>query len=436
MGLISQSSDAYLGTGLKPYQENEKAALSKKYTREQLQVIEEGEAAINPKDVSLQGRFRTDPYRLRYLDDLSFIRPIIDQRIKTKSTISDNARILDSEEEEHEIAKWFTKQMIENEDMQAEKIMENGTTVGGKRVVPQTREEALKIYKDKLAAEIDSGVDDGGDFKPSRLDFMKFIEESTSMSGGGKRGSGTIAPALPKIESIEEAYKREDEFSIKDPDGKYAVLRKQTGMTIDEILDARVKILVNHRVVNQTRLGKISSMYVLAIAGNGNGQLGIGEGKATEPDEAIDKARKAAIRAMKPIPRYEERTIYGDVEGKVSASIVKLMGRPPGKMPNLFLPQLKLTLAGFGVRCQSLIFEMARAAGIHDLAARVPRSRNKMNTIKATYQALMSQRLPDDVARGRGKKLVDVRKVYYGGDQKYPRNTNRGDRETNAWGNV
>lgn len=74
-----------------------------------------------------------------------------------------------------------------------------------------------------------------------------------------------------------------------------------------------------------------------------------------------------------------------------------------------------LTALGFGLRCQHNIFEMARAAGIHDLAARVPRSRNKMNTIKAAYQALLSQRLPDEVARGRGKKLVDVRKVYYGG---------------------
>jgi hypothetical protein len=40
-----------------------------------------------------------------------------------------------------------------------------------------------------------------------------------------------------------------------------------------------------------------------------------------------------------------------------------------------------------------------------------------MNVVKATYQALLRQRLPDEVARGLGKKLVDVRKVYYGGDQ-------------------
>lgn len=58
---------------------------------------------------------------------------------------------------------------------------------------------------------------------------------------------------------------------------------------------------------------------------------------------------------------------------------------------------------------------MCRAAGIRDLSAKFLRSRNPMNTVKATYQALLSQPNPEDLAIGRGKKLVDVRKVYYGG---------------------
>jgi len=53
--------------------------------------------------------------------------------------------------------------------------------------------------------------------------------------------------------------------------------------------------------------------------------------------------------------------------------------------------------------------------GISDLAARIPRSRNPMNSVKATVEALQNQPDPDDIAMGRGKKLVDVRKVYYGG---------------------
>jgi small subunit ribosomal protein S5 len=39
-----------------------------------------------------------------------------------------------------------------------------------------------------------------------------------------------------------------------------------------------------------------------------------------------------------------------------------------------------------------------------------------MNTVKAAYQALMNQPDPEQIAMGRGKKLVDVRKVYYGGN--------------------
>ena len=53
--------------------------------------------------------------------------------------------------------------------------------------------------------------------------------------------------------------------------------------------------------------------------------------------------------------------------------------------------------------------------GISDLAAKIPRSRNPMNTVKATIEALQNQPNPEDIAIGRGKKLVDARKVYYGG---------------------
>lgn len=59
---------------------------------------------------------------------------------------------------------------------------------------------------------------------------------------------------------------------------------------------------------------------------------------------------------------------------------------------------------------------MFRTAGIHDIAAKMPRGRNPMNSVKACMQALLSQKDPNEIAIGRGKKLVDVRKVYYGGN--------------------
>ena len=77
---------------------------------------------------------------------------------------------------------------------------------------------------------------------------------------------------------------------------------------------------------------------------------------------------------MRPIRRYENRTIYGEVQGKVGAVAVTLSARPPG----------------FGLRCSQYIFEMARAVGLQDLAAKVHRSRNPMNVCKAVFEALTS----------------------------------------------
>lgn len=39
-----------------------------------------------------------------------------------------------------------------------------------------------------------------------------------------------------------------------------------------------------------------------------------------------------------------------------------------------------------------------------------------MNVVKTFLKALKEQKLPETIARGRGKKFVDVRKVYYGGN--------------------
>jgi len=55
-----------------------------------------------------------------------------------------------------------------------------------------------------------------------------------------------------------------------------------------------------------------------------------------------------------------------------------------------------------------------RMIGIHDVSARMPRGRNPMNSVKACIKALQSQKDPGQIALGRGQKMVDVRKVYFG----------------------
>lgn len=201
-----------------PYTAQERQVLAAKYTPEQMRVIDLGEEAIGADEVS-SGKMRTDPARIKYLDDFASMRPGLDRTVEKS------------------------------------------------------------------------------DFKLSR---------------------GAVD---------EDEEEKAQPFEM---DPHTARLLQQMRISRDVMRHFRVKPLVTHRVVNQTRMGKIASIYHLYMAGNENGLLGIGEGKAVESEEARRHAMMNALRNMRPIVRYEQRTIYGDVQAKVSGTVVQLMARPPG----------------------------------------------------------------------------------------------------------
>ncbi|OZJ05904.1 hypothetical protein BZG36_01172 [Bifiguratus adelaidae] len=158
------------------------------------------------------------------------------------------------------------------------------------------------------------------------------------------------------------------------------------------------KALVVKRVVNMNGKGKQPSMYALVVVGNGQGLAGYGEGKDEEASRAVRKATQRAIKNMRYFERYDDRTVFADIEHKFHATRVFLRTRPPG----------------FGNRSNHYIHEICRCVGIHDISGKVMGSRTPMNVIKATFEALDKQTSIEDLARRRGKKVVDVQHVYYG----------------------
>ncbi|KAF1840722.1 uncharacterized protein K460DRAFT_380519 [Cucurbitaria berberidis CBS 394.84] len=353
--------------------------LEKKYTPSQIAAIKAAESTIDARDVLTQGQRRTDPWLLNYEDDLAQVDPVTDHPEKLgpddipgKKTF----RLANDVERDEAISRIATENLAK---MYPEGLPEGQLDPVDEQKLQDAMEAALsQAALDPRATYTSSN--------PAALEALADPRHSI------------VAPDLPRVENrMARQTRRLSTEEEEDPRQKR--LLQYLGWDKQKLRTVRVKTLVTHSVTNQTRMGKIRSLYFLTIAGNQDGLLGVGEGKSVEPEEGRKQSVMSAIRNMRPVPRYENRTTFGDLEKKVGATKVQLFSRPPG----------------FGLRVQHLIFELARAAGLQDLSAKTPRSRNKMNVIKATWEALTNQKLPDEIARARGKKLVDVRKVYYGG---------------------
>lgn len=263
---------------LTPYSEKDWEDLAQIYAPEQLEAIKAGEESINRDDLVTQGAIREDSFALPYFDDLSYVHPVVDKPIRApESNYDPNLRYKDEDELLDDVVDWA-------QNLPADPDAQDWTN-----------------FRDNV-----------------RLTVGKEEAERNPRS--------YISPKLPVIKGLPR-YSETDDI---EPAKRRLML--QTGYTLDQIKNFRTKILVSHRVVNQTRMGKVQSMYYLAIAGNGKGLLGIGEGKSTESSDAKTQANMAAIRNMAPIPRYEDRTIFGDVKGKVGATEVEVMSRPPGRL--------------------------------------------------------------------------------------------------------
>ncbi|KAH9907911.1 ribosomal protein S5, C-terminal domain-containing protein [Xylariomycetidae sp. FL2044] len=371
MGLVSpEKIEEYSKQAFPQYTPEELEVLKQKYTPEQMTALEAGEAAIDPNDLTIQGRLRRDPYRLPYLDDFSKIYPVLDKRPKTELPPDPRARFMTEEEHANDLERALSELIPKDLDL------DNMST-----------EEIEALLEERIDLPME-----GAKYFDERSTMVNDRPSDTALAPSlGKKVPGVAGKYKPPIDPADEGL---------DDEGIYRDVKRRTGFSVREIMSITTKIVVQRMVDNQTRLGKIRSVWSMAIAGNGNGRVGVGDAKAVEHLVSVSKAKLIALQNMLPVRRYEDRTIYGRVRSKVGATIVEIEARPPG----------------FGIRASHRLFEIFRLAGIHDVAARMPRARNPMNSVKACIEALNSQKDPSEIAVGRGKKLVDVRKVYYGGN--------------------
>jgi small subunit ribosomal protein S5 len=153
------------------------------------------------------------------------------------------------------------------------------------------------------------------------------------------------------------------------------------------------EILVSvNRVAKVVKGGRRFSFAVVVVAGDGNGRVGYGLGKAKEVMEAKAKATQLAKKSMIKVNLREGRTLHHDVIGRFGSGRVKLRSARPGTG----------IIAGGAMRA---VFE---ALNVHDIVAKSIGSSNVHNMIGATFDALQNLNAPRSIAEKRGKKISEI----------------------------
>ena len=156
--------------------------------------------------------------------------------------------------------------------------------------------------------------------------------------------------------------------------------------------DTTEKVVFINRCAKVVKGGRRFSFSALIVAGNHDGSVGVGFGKANEVSEAIRKASEAARKSMEKVSLHEN-TIPHETIGEYGGGRVLLRPASPGTG----------VIAGGGVRA------VVEAAGIRDVLAKSLGSSNHANVVKATVAALKSLRRKDEIFKVRGIKGGDGR---------------------------
>ncbi len=146
--------------------------------------------------------------------------------------------------------------------------------------------------------------------------------------------------------------------------------------------DERV-VFVN-RCSKVVKGGRRFSFSAVVVVGDREGRVGFGFGKANEVSDAIRKGGDAAKKCMMRV-KLSGKTIPHEVTGVCDGGRVLLKPAPDGTG----------LIVGGGMR------PVLEAAGVRDAIGKSLGSKNRLNVVKATVDALNNLRSAEEIAAAR-----------------------------------
>jgi small subunit ribosomal protein S5 len=152
------------------------------------------------------------------------------------------------------------------------------------------------------------------------------------------------------------------------------------------------KLVAVNRVAKVVKGGRQFGFTALTVVGDGNGRVGYGYGKARELPLAIQKAMQAARKNLRSVSLNKDTLQYA-LTGRHGATRVYMQPASEGTG----------VIAGGAMRA---VFE---CAGVRNVLAKSYGSRNPINVVRATFEALVGMRSPRRIAAKRGKSVEEIR---------------------------
>ncbi len=159
----------------------------------------------------------------------------------------------------------------------------------------------------------------------------------------------------------------------------------------EKSVELKEKVVVINRVAKVVKGGRTFRFSAVVVVGDGEGRVGVGNGKASEVPDAIKKAIEEAKKNLIEVP-IAGTTIPHEFFGKFGSATV----------------MLKPAAQGSGIIAGGSVRPVLELAGYKDIRTKIIGTNNPRNVVYATMEALRSMQTVESVARKRGKKVSEI----------------------------